>query len=77
MTCSGGYSKFGILGRTKCIPVAAAETDFTCGRQDVLHKHEDGLLWADLYPLTNNVHKLTHGQICRDEVPEQSRAGQQ
>ena len=44
----------------------------TCGRQHVLDEHEDSLLWADLDPLADDVHKLTHSEIGRDEVPTQS-----
>jgi hypothetical protein len=45
----------------------------TCGRQDILDEHEDSLLWADLDPLANDVHKLTHSEISRYKVPTAKR----
>jgi hypothetical protein len=41
----------------------------TCRWQNVLDEHEDGLLWADLYPLADDVHELPNRQIRRDQVP--------
>lgn len=37
-------------------------------RQDLVDKDEDGLLWAKLDSLANNVDELANGQIGRDEV---------
>ena len=45
----------------------------TCGRQHILDEHEDSLLWADLDPLANDVHELTHSEISRYKVPTAKR----
>lgn len=44
----------------------------TCGRQHVLDEHEDGLLWADLDSLADDIHELTHSEISRHKVPVSS-----
>ena len=41
----------------------------TCRRQDILHKHENCLLWADPNPLADNINKLTYCQVPRHQVP--------
>lgn len=41
----------------------------TCWRQDVLHKHENCLLWADPNPLADNINKLAYCQVPRHQIP--------
>jgi hypothetical protein len=41
----------------------------TSGRQHVLYKHEDGLLWANPDPLADDVHKLPHSEVSRHQIP--------
>ena len=43
----------------------------TCWWQNILHKHEDGLLWADFDPLSNDIHELSNCEIGRHKVPAQ------
>lgn len=38
------------------------------GREDLIHKNEDGLLRGELDTLANNVDKLAHREISRNEV---------
>lgn len=40
----------------------------TCWWQNILHKHEDGLLWADLDPLSNDIDKLSHREVGRHKI---------
>jgi hypothetical protein len=41
----------------------------TCRWKNIVHKDEDGLLGAKLDPLPNHIDKLTHCQVCRDQIP--------
>jgi hypothetical protein len=43
--------------------------DYTSRWQGVLHKNEDGFLWAKLDPLPHHIHKLAYTQVSRDKVP--------
>lgn len=40
----------------------------SCGRKDIFHKDKNSLLSAKLYSLTNDIHKLPHSQISRNQV---------
>jgi hypothetical protein len=43
--------------------------EFTCWWQHILHEHEDGLLGADLDPLTDHIDELPHCQVRWHQVP--------
>ena len=40
----------------------------TCGWEHILDEHEDGLLRADLDPLADDVHELTHCEISWHQI---------
>lgn len=49
---------------------------FTCWWKDIVHENEDSLLGAQLDPLPNDVHKLTHSQVSRYQVPSNKAQSQ-
>jgi hypothetical protein len=43
--------------------------DYTSRWQGVLHKNEDGFLWAKLDPLPHHIDKLAYSQVSSDKLP--------
>lgn len=61
--------RMSMMESSKPIQVEEGIGCFTCGRQCILHKDEDGLFRTELDPLPNDINELPGSQVCRNQVP--------